>query len=176
MQEGRDFLRAQLNNAIMLHRNLIESVEQHAKQADDRRFADLCQRHLSRLQQHQQMLEQYGQTIGAEGEKGLKKAMGAALGVAKGAADAMRETDFLRIVGDIVMIRQAQDTFGTFAFAGDQIGEPQLSEIGRQGERDHDQMQREFNDLVHQMFVDHYRGVALAGTEGGSGYGGGRAR
>lgn len=167
MQESRDFLRAQVNNAIMMHRTLVDNLESHAKQAEDRRFAELCQRHLPRLQQHQQMLEQYGQTIGAEGEKGLKKAVGAALGAARGAADAMRESDFLRLVGDIVMIRQAQDTFGTFAAAGDQIGEPRLSEIGRQGEHDHDQMQREFNEMAHQLFIDHYRGAAVAGAGAG---------
>ncbi|HEX7120724.1 MAG TPA: hypothetical protein VF178_00035 [Gemmatimonadaceae bacterium] len=169
MQEGRDFLRAQVNNAIMMHRTMLDNIESHAKQAEDRRFAELCQRHLPRLQEHQQMLEQYGQAIGAEGKKGLKKAMGAALGVARDAADAMRESDFLRIVGDVVQMRQAQDTFGTFAAVGDQIGEPQLAEIGRQGERDHEQMQREFNQLTHQLFIDQYGGAAMAGAGAGAG-------
>jgi hypothetical protein len=161
MQEGRDFLRAQVNNAIMQHRALLENVESHARQAEDRRFADLCQRAVPTLQQHQLMLEQYGRTIGAEGEKGLKKAMGAAMGMARDAADAMRDSDFLRLVGDIVMIRQAQDTFGTFAAAGTQIGEPRLGEIGQECERQHDTMQRDFNQLAQTLFVEHYHGAAI---------------
>lgn len=161
MDEGREFLRSQVNNAIMQHRTLLDNLQQHAKQAEDRRFADLCQRFVPQMQQHQLMLEQYGESIGAKGEKGLKKALGAALGVARDAADAMRETDFLRVVGDIVMIRQAQDTFATFAVAGRQIGESKLAEVGQMGEREHDTMQREFNNLVQTMFVEHYHGAAV---------------
>ncbi|HSA55826.1 MAG TPA: hypothetical protein VLE53_08980 [Gemmatimonadaceae bacterium] len=166
MDEGREFLRSQVNNAIMQHRALLENLQQHARQAEDRRFADLCQRHVPLMQQHQLTLEQYGESIGAEGEKGLKKALGAALGMARDAADAMRETDFLRLVGDVVMIRQAQDTFATFAAAGRQIGETRLAEIGQMGEREHDAMQREFNHLVQAMFVEHYHGAAV--SAGGS--------
>jgi hypothetical protein len=70
----------------------------------------------------------------------------------------MRETDFLRIVGDIVLIRQAQDTFATFASAGEKLGDTRLAELGRMGEREHDTMQKEFNMLCADMFVDHVTG------------------
>ncbi|HYW50658.1 MAG TPA: hypothetical protein VE861_08635, partial [Gemmatimonadaceae bacterium] len=65
------------------------------------------------------------------------------------------ESDFLRVVADIVMIRQAQDTFRTFAVAGEQINEPQLAEIGTTAESHHDDMQRDFNDLAAELFVQH---------------------
>ncbi|HXI11835.1 MAG TPA: hypothetical protein VNM92_04230 [Thermoanaerobaculia bacterium] len=155
MDKGRDFLRAQVNNAIMLHATLIENLEDHIKQAEDNRYRELCQRYLTRMGPHQRTLEDYGTSIGAAGATGVKKAIGVVLGKARDAVDSMRESDFLRVVGDIVTIRQCQDTFATFAEAGDKIGEPRLSEIGRTCERDHDEMQREFNQLIRTMFVAH---------------------
>ena len=155
MEKGREFLRAQVNNAIMLHQTLLENLEDHIKQADDTRYRDLCQRYQAKMKGHQRTLEEYGTSIGAEGATGVKKALGVALGKARDVVDSMRETDFLRVVGDIVTIRQAQDTFATFAVAGDKIGEPRLSEIGRTCERDHDEMQRDFNALIQTMFVAH---------------------
>jgi len=87
------------------------------------------------------------------------------LGKARDAVDAMRETDFLRVVGDIVMIRQAQDTFGTFARAGTQIGDARLAELGKTGQEEHDKMQEEFNAYIASLFVDHVNGTA-AGVKG----------
>lgn len=153
MEKGREFLRAQVNNAIMQHQALIDNLEAHVKQADDSRYRELCQRSAVKMSTHQRMLEEYGTNIGAEGRTGVKKAIGAALGKARDAVDSMRETDFLRVVGDIVMVRQAQDTFATFGAVGDKIGEPRLSEIGRAGERDHDELQGELNKLVQTMFI-----------------------
>lgn len=153
MHEGRDFLRAQVSNCIMQHKTLIESLEDHEKQAEDAQFRALCTRYLPRLREHQSMLDEYRATLGEVSGAGFKGALGFVLGKAKDAADALRDDDFLRIVEDIVMIRQAQDTFGTFATAGERIGEPRLTELGRQGAESHDQMQREFNALVAEMFV-----------------------
>ena len=158
MDTGRDFLRAQLNNSIMQHQTLLENLRDHAKQADEARYRNLCERYVPALENHQRMLEEYGKSVGAEGGTGLKGALGAVLGKARDAVDAMRETDFLRIVGDIVTIRQAQDTFATFAYAGDKLGDTRLAELGRMGEREHDTMQKEFNMLVAEMFVDHVTG------------------
>lgn len=162
MEKGREFLRAQINNAIMQHQTLIDNLEDHIKQADDSRYRELCQRYLPKMTAHQKTLETYGASIGAEGATGVKKALGVALGKARDVVDSMRETDFLRVAGDIVTIRQSQDTFATFAAAGDKIGEPRLAETGRACERDHDEMQREFNTLIHGMFVAH---VQASGTE-----------
>lgn len=159
MERGRDFLKAQVNNAIMQHRALVVSIEDHVDQADDVAYRQLCEKNLPHLKAHQSMLEDYGKSIGAEGHTGLKGALGLALGKARDVVDAVRESDFLRLVGDIVMIRQSQDTFATFGAIGDKIGEARLAELGRQCEREHDTMQREFNELVRTMFVAHVQGT-----------------
>ncbi|MDQ3556180.1 MAG: DUF4142 domain-containing protein [Gemmatimonadota bacterium] len=158
MDRGKDFLRAQVSNAVMQHKTLVENLEAHQGQAEDARYKELCARYAPRMRGHQQMLEQYRETLGDVSGEGLKKAIGNVLAFGRDAVDAMRESDFLRLVGDIVTIRQSQDTFATFAAAGDQLGEPRLSEIGRSCEKDHDEMQRDFNRLVQQMFVEHARG------------------
>jgi hypothetical protein len=160
---GNDFLRSQVNNAIMQHKSLVENIEGHSKQAEDPRFSELCRRYVPRLQAHQRMLEDYGRTIGAEGGGTMKKALGDVLGKARETVDAFREDDFLRLVGDIVMIRQAQDTFATFASVGELIGEPRLADIGHECANDHDTMQREFNSLVRDMFVEQMRGGVDSG-------------
>lgn len=165
MEKGRDFLRAQINNAIMQHQSLLDNLEDHIKQADDKRYRELCERYLPKMTAHQRTLEEYGTSIGAEGRTGVKKAVGVVLGKARDVVDSMRETDFLRVVGDIVTIRQSQDTFATFAAAGDKIGEPRLSEIGRTGEREHDEMQREFNLLIRTMFVAHVQAAPASAAD-----------
>lgn len=157
MEQGKDFLRAQVSNAVMQHRTLVENLEDHAKQAESAEYRELCERHLPRMREHQSALEAYRDTLGEPSGEAAKKLLGAVLGFGRDAVDAMRGSDFLRLVGDIVTIRQSQDTFATFAAVGDQLGEPRLAELGRQGEREHDEMQREANRLVQKMFVAHVR-------------------
>ncbi len=159
MDTGRDFLRSQVNNCIMQHQALLEAIRDHVDQADDPRYRELCSKHLPHMERHQGMIEEYGKSLGATGGGVLKNALGAVLGKARDAVDAMRETDFLRVVGDIVMIRQAQDTFATFARAGEKIGDARLAEIGRTGEKEHDTMQHEFNAYIADLFVDHVNGT-----------------
>lgn len=103
------------------------------------------------------MLEDYQDTLGAEGTG--KSLLGAVIGKARDLADSARESDFLRLVGDIVMSRQAEDTFKTFRDAGRALGNTKLAEIGEVGERHHDEYNREANRLVQQMFIEHVRGV-----------------
>ena len=153
MHKGRDFLLAQVSNNVMQHKTLLESLEDHEKQAQDAKFRELCTRYIPQMRQHQTMIEEYRATLGEPSGEAFKNALGFVLGKAKDVADAVRNDDFLRIVEDIVMIRQAQDTFATFAAVGERIGEPRLAEIGRICERTHDEMQREFNALVHEHFV-----------------------
>jgi hypothetical protein len=157
MDRGIDFLKSQVNNAVMQHKTFLEALEDHEQQADDSRFRDLCSRHIPRVREHQRMLEQYQQTLGAEAGQG-KKIVGAILGKARDLADAARESDFLRLVGDIVMSRQAEDTFKTFRDAGRALGNTALANIGDVGERHHDEYNREANRLVQQMFIEHVRG------------------
>jgi hypothetical protein len=77
--------------------------------------------------------------------------------MARDLADAARESDFLRLVGDIVTARQSEDTFKTFREAGKSLGIARLQQIGETGERDHDEFHREANRLAQQMFVEYVR-------------------
>ena len=164
MDRGIDFLKSQVNNSVMQHRTFLTALEDHEQQAEDSRFRDLCSRHISRVREHQRMLEDYQQTLGAEAGT-AKNILGAMLGKARDLADAARESDFLRLVGDIVMSRQAEDTFKTFRDAGRALGNAQLAQIGEAGESHHDEYNREANSLVQQMFIEHVRGVDPAAQE-----------
>lgn len=158
MDRGIDFLKSQVNNAVMQHKTLLDNLEDHEKQADDVRYRDLCSRAIPQMREHQRMLEDYQRALGAEAGV-AKSVMGKALGVARDLADAARESDFLRLVGDIVTARQSQDTFTTFREAGRMLGNDQLQRIGETGEQHHEQFVRDANRLVQQMFVEHVRGV-----------------
>jgi hypothetical protein len=171
MESGIDFLRSQVNNAVMQHDTFLRSLVDHESQSQDQRFRDLCARHIPRMREHQRMLEEFQRAIGRgdtrdnEGNPleniggALKRAAGSALGMAKDLADAPRQSDYLRLVGDIVMARQSEDTFKTFREAGRQLGMQQLADIGDMGERHHDDYVKEANRLVQQMFVEHARGA-----------------
>ena len=158
MERGIDFLKSQVNNAVGQHKAFVEALEAHEQQAEDSRFRDLCSRHIPRMREHQRMLEDYQAALGGEIGDG-KKLMGAILGKARDLADAARESDFLRLVGDIVMSDQAEDTFKTFRDGGRALGNTQLAQIGETGERHHDEYNREANRLVQIMFVENVRGI-----------------
>ena len=163
MDRGVDFLKSQINNSVMQHQTFLRNLEDHEGQAEDTRYRDLCSRFIPQVREHQRMLEEYQQAIGAE--SGIaKKALGAALGLARNAADAVRESDFLRLVGDIVTSRQSQDTFYTFEEAGRMLGDSRLQNIGQMGRNHHEEYAREANRLVVQMFVEHARGTDAAST------------
>lgn len=172
MESGIDFLRSQVNNAVMQHEVFLRSLVDHESQAEDQRFRDLCSRHIPRVREHQRMLEEFQRAIGRSdpGDAtpfdniggALKRAAGTAFGMAKDLADAPRQSDYLRLVGDIVLGRQAEDMFKTFREGGRQLGIQQLAEIGDIGERHHDVYVKEANRLVQQMFVEHARGAENA--------------
>ena len=153
MDRGKDFLKSQVNNAVMQHKTFVENLVDHEKQAEDERFRALCARFAPKAAAHQQMLEDYQRELGAETGAG-KQMLGKALGMARDLADAARESDFLRLVGDIVTSRQSEDTFKTFRDAGKQLGIQRLAQIGEHGERDHDAYAKEANRLVTQLFVE----------------------
>jgi cell division septum initiation protein DivIVA len=156
MDRGIDFLKSQINNAVMQHQTFVENLVDHEKQAEDARYRELCARFIPKAQSHQRMLEDYQAELGAEAGT-AKKVLGKALGVARDLADSARESDFLRLVGDIVTSRQAEDTFKTFREAGKALGIARLQQIGDMGERDHDEFHREANRLAQQMFIEHVR-------------------
>ena len=161
MDRGIEFLKSQVNNAAMQHGALVKNLEDHERQAEDVRYRDLCSRAIPLMREHQRMLEEYQKEIGAEAGV-AKSVMGKAMGVARDLADAARESDFLRLVGDIVTARQSQDTFLTFREAGRALANPQLQRIGEIGEQHHEQFVRDANRLAQQMFVEHVRGVEPA--------------
>lgn len=157
MDRGIDFLKSQVNNAVMQHQTFLQALIDHEKEAEDTRFRDLCSKHIPMMREHQRQLEDYQRALGADAGV-VKKAIGKALGVARDLADSVRESDFLRLVGDIVMARQSEDTFKTFREAGRQLSNQQLQMIGETGERGHDEYVKEANRLVQAFFVEHVRG------------------
>ena len=174
MESGIEFLRSQVNNAVMQHGAFLQSLLDHESQAEDERYRNLCARHIPRMREHQRMLEEFQRSIGAESSGraegnvlenvagAMKRAAGTALGMAKDLADAPRQSDFLRLVGDIVMSRQSEDTFKTFREAGRQLGLDQLAQMGEMGERHHDDYADEANRLAQQIFVERARGAEHA--------------
>jgi hypothetical protein len=169
MESGVDFLKSQIDNAVMQHDAFLRAIVDHESQAQDQRFRDLCARHIPRMQEHQRMLESLQRVIAAKvppREEStldniggtLKRAAGTALGMARDLADVPRQSDYLRLVGDIVLARQAEDMFKTFREGGRQLGIQQLADIGDIGERHHDDYVKEANRLVQQMFVELARG------------------
>jgi plasmid maintenance system antidote protein VapI len=160
MDRGIDFLKSQVNNAVMQHGTFVQNLVDHEKEAEDPRFRNLCSKHIPMMQQHQRMLEDYQRELGAE-TGAAKKVLGKALGMARDLADSVRESDFLRLVGDIVTARQSEDTFKTFREAGRALGNQRLLQIGEAGERGHDEYVREANRLVQELFVEHARGTTV---------------
>ncbi|HEY2375137.1 MAG TPA: hypothetical protein VGH98_04100 [Gemmatimonadaceae bacterium] len=168
METGIDFLRTQVDNAVAQHDAFLRAVVDHESQAQDARFRDLCARHIPRMREHQRMLDDFQRAIAAPVGQGspldniggaLKRAAGTAFGMARELADAPRQSDYARLVGDIVMARQAEDTFKTFRDGGRQLGIQQLADLGAVGERHHDDYVNEANHLVQQMFVENARGA-----------------
>lgn len=158
MDRGTAFLKSQVNNAVMQHHAFLTALEDHEDQAEDQRFRDLCSRHIPHMREHQRMLDEYQSQLGS-GSATAKKIIVAALGAARDLADATRASDFLRLVGDIVMARRSEDTFKTFREAGRIMGNQTLHEIGDIGERHHDAYVKEANRLVQQMFVERVHGI-----------------
>ena len=163
MDRGIDFLKAQVNNAVMQHQTFVKALEDHERQAHDPRYRDLCARHLPAMREMQYKLESYQKELGADAGTG-KKALGWVLGVGRDLADAARESEFLRLVGDIVMARQSEDTFKTFREAGRTLGNQALQQIGDVGERHHDAYAKEANRLIQDLFVEHVQGGATGAT------------
>jgi hypothetical protein len=156
METGQDFLRSQVNNAVAQHKSFLDSLKDHARQAEDPRFRELCNKYIPMMSQHQGMLEEYQQSLGAE-EGTAKKVMATVLNFGKDIVDGARSDDFLRLVGDIVMARQAEDTFKTFREAGRTLGLTPLHHIGESGERGHDEYVKEANALIQRFFVERVR-------------------
>jgi hypothetical protein len=154
MVRGTAFLKSQIHNAGTQHNAFVAALEDHEEQAEDSRFRDLCSRHIPYMRELQRLLEEYQSQLGAGAGSAMKIAGGA-----RGLADAARESDFPRLVADIAMARQSEDTFKTFREAGKMMGYKTLQEIGDIGERHHDAYVKEASRLVQHMFVEHAQGI-----------------
>jgi hypothetical protein len=160
MERGMEFLRTQVGLATMQHRTFVDALRDHERNAEDPRFRDLCTKHIPLMQEHQRMLEQYGEEVGAEAST-AKKVLNRVVEAGRDLADVAVRSDYYRLVGDIVAARQAEDSFKTFREAGRALGIEQLHRIGEIGERHHDDFVKEANRLVQQLFVENVRGVEL---------------
>jgi hypothetical protein len=158
MEHGSEFLRTQVRNVLLQHGTLLKSLEDHESQAEDPRFRDLCARHIPHMRLHQRMLEEYRSQLG-DGQGVASRVVGTAIGVMKDLADAAAANDYNRLIGDIVMARQSEDSFKTFREAGKMLGNRTLQEIGEVGERHHDAYVKEANRLVQHMFVERVQGL-----------------
>ena len=158
MEPGTQFLKSQVNNAVAQHRAFLKALEAHEEQSEDDRFRDLCSRHIPQMREHQRMLEEYQSQLGADAGTGTN-ILGAVLGAAHDLADSARESDFARVVADVGMARQAEDTFRTFREAGKMMGYHTLHEIGDIGERVHGAFVKEASRLAQHMFVESVQGV-----------------
>jgi hypothetical protein len=157
METGTAFLKQQIDNTVAQHRAFLNALEDHEERANDPRFSDLCARHIPHLRGHHQMLEEYQSQMGDE--EHIADAMGGAVVVVRHLADAARESDYLRLVGDIVLARQSEDAFKTFREAGRMMGNRTLQEIGDIGERRHDAFIKDANRLAQHMFVERAQGI-----------------
>ena len=158
MEHGSEFLRSQVRNVLLQHGTFLRSLEDHESQAEDPRFRDLCARHIPHMRLHQRMLEEYQSQLG-DGPGVASRVVGSAIGVVKDLADAAVANDYNRLIGDIVMARQSEDSFKTFREAGKMLGNRTLQEIGDIGERHHDAYVKEANRLLQHMFVERVQGL-----------------
>jgi hypothetical protein len=180
MQNGIDFLKEQLDDAVASHSALLQSMSDHESQANDARYRDLCDRHLPRMREHQRALEEFRATLGsnttASGSStnaggipmppspqdivgAIKRVAGTALGVTRSFADTP-QSDYTRLMGDIALARQLEVTFKTFRDAGRELHIDRLAQLGEMAERHHDDYSAEAKRLILQMFIERAQGAA----------------
>ncbi|HEY7897407.1 MAG: hypothetical protein ACHQQP_03655 [Gemmatimonadales bacterium] len=164
MDRGNDFLKTQIHSAAAQHFAFLKALEDHESQAEDARYRDLCTRYIATMRDHQRMLEDYLSELGAPSAGVLKRAIGVTVGAARNLADAARESDYARLLSDVTMSRQAEETFRIFRDGGRSLGLRHLAEISEMGERDHDAYNRDANRLVQQMFVERARPAGSGAT------------
>ena len=164
MEQGNDFLKGQIHEAVLNHREFLQALEDHEAQADDARFRDLCTRYITTMQDHQRMLEDYASEIGPPA-RDVPRSRDGAYRFSRDFADAVVQNDFQRLVDDSVMSARAEDAFRTFREAGRTLGLRHLAELGETGEREHDSYKRDANRLAQQMFVERARSDGSPGAD-----------
>lgn len=158
MLAGTAFLKSQIDNTVAQHKAFLNALEDHEERADDTRLSDLYARHIPHMRGHQRMLEEYQAQLGDDAHIADATVETGVVGITR-LADAARESDYLRLVGDIVLARHTEGTFRIFREAGKTMGNRTLQEIGDIGERHHDAFIQEANRLVQHMFVEQVQRV-----------------
>ncbi|MDQ6737146.1 MAG: hypothetical protein M3Z30_05560, partial [Gemmatimonadota bacterium] len=111
------------------------------------------------MQEHQAMLDKYESELGPPSASILRRTRDATVHGSRdfgsrALADTALESDFQRLVRDLVMSAQAEDAFRIFREAGRALDLRHLAELGEKGEREHDSYKRDANRLAQQMFVE----------------------
>jgi hypothetical protein len=167
MASGIDFLRDRIDDAVIQHGEFVQALLDHEAQAEDDRFRILCSTHLPHMREHQRMLEEYRETLNAGTSATslgtvadrVRRAAGTAFSRAKNLADAPVSNDFVRLMSDLQLARQGEDTFKIFRDGGRQLGIQRLAQIGEIGERDHDAYVADARRLVQQFFAERAKGA-----------------
>ena len=167
MQTGIEFLKDQVDEAAAQHAALLQSMVDHESEADDQRFRDLCSRHIPHMRDHQRMIEGGRDSLGAAaGTPGasevvgvLKRVAGTAFATARSLADAP-QSDYVRLVHDLSMVRQLEVTFKIFRDGGRTLGIARLAQLAEVAERHHDEYSADAKRLLQQMFVERAQGAA----------------
>lgn len=167
MDHGNDFLKAQIHTVAAQHHGFLKALEDHEAQAEDARYRDLCTRYIPNMRDHQRMLEDYQSELGAPGAGVLRRVATAAAGLSRNLADTARESDYQRLLSDVAMSRQSEESFKIFRDAGRSLGLRHLAEIADACERDHDSYNRDAARLVQQMFVERARQPGLEAPAAG---------
>ena len=166
MEHGLDFLKAQINNAAAQHQTFLDMLIEHRQDAKDERFRSLCARYLAPMHMHQQMLEHYQQALGTE-TGAFKRASAKAAGFVRDLADRARDSDYHKLVTDMLVSRQCEDGFWTFREAGIQLGDARLERLGDAGWRGHDEYTTDARQLVTILFLELTRGIPRVGAARG---------
>jgi hypothetical protein len=167
MQTGIDFLREQVDQAIVLHEALIASMTSHESEADDQRYQDLCGRHAAHMRGHQRLLQAFQSKLGDQPSTpapadilgAVKRVAGTAVGLARTLADTS-QSDYSRLTGDLTLVRQLEVTFRTFRDAGRELGISDLAKLGEIAERHHDEYSAEAKRLLTQLFIERAKDAA----------------
>jgi hypothetical protein len=163
MERGLDFLKVQINNAASQHQIFLDMLAEHRADARDERFRALSARYLAPMHQMQLMIEQYQQAIGGVTGTG-KRVIARAAGFVRDMADRARDSDYHKLVADMVASRHIEDTFWTFREAGMRLSDARLERLGAAGLRGHEDYIAEARQLLATLFVEYTGGLPATGA------------
>lgn len=159
MQGAMSFLRSLVVRAVVQHRQFCAALDLHQGSSIDQRLRELCERFSAPMHVHQRALEAYGESIdsGAATRAAIDEA-GGDTGVAPDLADMKSAGDFDRLSSDLLMSRQALDTFMLFREGGRILGDTELERTGDLGAREHSAFARAASRLLLRMFMEQVDG------------------